>query len=275
MIRSPLPFLGQKTKCLKHFKKVLLDMQGDGFINNKTLFIDIFGGSGLLSHNIKQMFPNNRVIYNDYDNFKERLDNIEITESLRAEIYEVIQKNACLQINACLQKDACLQINEIIQNYINNNYYIDWLSLSPWLLFSFNYHFKLETFSENTYYNRIAKNSLVKGNYLEGVEFIRLDFLEVLNKYSNVKNKILILDPPYLKTTCKGYAQSFDIKKTILMLRNIQKPFILFSSERTELIDLIDLMDLIDLKPYKILYPFNRLNKNLNEYIIYTNNILI
>lgn len=268
MIRSPLPFLGQKTKCLKYFKEVILNMRGDGFINNKTLFVDIFGGSGLLSHNIKQMFPNNRVIYNDYDNFKERLDNIEITESLRAEIYEVIQKDGVIQ------KDACLQINEIIQNYINNNYYIDWVSLSAWLLFAYNYHSKLETLSKQTYYNRMAKKSLVKGNYLEGVEFIRLDFLEVLNKYSNVNNKVLILDPPYLKTTCKGYAQDFSIKKTILMLKNIQKPFVLFSSERTELLELLDFLDFLDLKPYKILYPFNRLNKNLNEYIIYTNNIL-
>ena len=275
MTRSPLPFLGQKTKFIKYFKEVLFNMQSDGFINNETLFIDIFGGSGLLSHTIKQMFPNNRVIYNDYDNFKERLDNIEITESLRAEIYEVIQKDATLQRDTYLQKNTYLQINQIIQNYINNNYYIDWISISAWLMFKYNYCYNLETLQKNKYYNRIAKKPLKKGNYLEGVEFIRLDFLEVLNKYNNINNKILILDPPYLKTNCEGYVSAFSIKKTILMLKNTQKPFILFSSERTELIDLIelfDLFDLIDLKPYKILYPFNRLNKQLNEYIIYTNN---
>ena len=35
-------------------QQVLQDLRSDGFINNETLFLDVFGGSGLIAHNIKQ-----------------------------------------------------------------------------------------------------------------------------------------------------------------------------------------------------------------------------
>ena len=71
--QSPLPFQGQKRKFVKHFKETL-----KGFPNNAT-YVDLFGGSGLLSHTIKQEKPLARVIWNDYDNFAHRLECIPIT----------------------------------------------------------------------------------------------------------------------------------------------------------------------------------------------------
>ena len=66
-IQSPLPFQGQKRNFLKQFKEGLQEF------DKSTIFVDLFGGSGLLSHCIKQQSPNARVVYNDYDNFSERL----------------------------------------------------------------------------------------------------------------------------------------------------------------------------------------------------------
>ena len=57
--------MGNKKNMLKHIKQVLQDMQRDGYINDETIFLDVFGGSGLISHNIKQWYPKNRVIWND------------------------------------------------------------------------------------------------------------------------------------------------------------------------------------------------------------------
>lgn len=78
--QAPLPFVGQKRMFVNEFRKVLKDLNG------KTTFIDLFGGSGLLSHVAKRTRPDARVIYNDHDNYRERLRNIDRTNSLLADL---------------------------------------------------------------------------------------------------------------------------------------------------------------------------------------------
>ncbi len=72
----PLPFVGNK----KYFSKIYLEFLDfallNGVINEQTIFLDCFGGSGWLSHITKQRFPKNRVIWNDYDNYQGRLEKI-------------------------------------------------------------------------------------------------------------------------------------------------------------------------------------------------------
>ena len=58
-LSAPLPFVGQKRMLAKEFMKVL-EQYPDG-----TLFVDLFGGSGLLSHITKSLKPHSTVIYND------------------------------------------------------------------------------------------------------------------------------------------------------------------------------------------------------------------
>ena len=48
-LSAPLPFVGQKRMLAKEFMKVL-EQYPDG-----TLFVDLFGGSGLLSHITKSL----------------------------------------------------------------------------------------------------------------------------------------------------------------------------------------------------------------------------
>ncbi|OOR88386.1 hypothetical protein B0183_10975, partial [Glaesserella parasuis] len=50
--QAPLPFIGQKRMFLKHFSQILndnIDGNGEGWT-----IVDVFGGSGLLSHTAKQ-----------------------------------------------------------------------------------------------------------------------------------------------------------------------------------------------------------------------------
>ena len=74
---APLPFLGQKRKWIRYLPELLQGNLFDkGFSDYKNgIFVDMFGGSGLLSHNIKQIFPNAEVIYNDFDKFTDYLTN--------------------------------------------------------------------------------------------------------------------------------------------------------------------------------------------------------
>ena len=47
--QAPLPFQGQKRRFLKPFKTALESFPAD------AVYVDLFGGSGLLSHTVKQM----------------------------------------------------------------------------------------------------------------------------------------------------------------------------------------------------------------------------
>ena len=68
--QAPLPFQGQKRRFLKSFKEALKSFPSD------AVYVDLFGGSGLLSHTVKSVYPEAKVIYNDFDNYSERLKNI-------------------------------------------------------------------------------------------------------------------------------------------------------------------------------------------------------
>lgn len=46
--RPPLVFMGNKKNMLNNIKQVLQDMQGDGYINDETIFLDVFGGFELI-----------------------------------------------------------------------------------------------------------------------------------------------------------------------------------------------------------------------------------
>lgn len=74
--RAPLPFVGQKRMFVSEFKKILKHF------DDKTIFVDLFGGSGLLSHITKRERPDAVVIYNDHDNYRGRLENIGRTNTL-------------------------------------------------------------------------------------------------------------------------------------------------------------------------------------------------
>ena len=62
----PLPFQGNKSIGRVKFLEIVKRIK-DG---NKKTFVDLFGGSLYLSYLIHQVFPEAKVICNDYDNYK-------------------------------------------------------------------------------------------------------------------------------------------------------------------------------------------------------------
>ena len=75
-LSAPLPFVGQKRMFASKFKEVLKQYPDD------AVYVDLFGGSGSLSHIVKHEKPDATVVYNDYDNYRKRLDNISRTNML-------------------------------------------------------------------------------------------------------------------------------------------------------------------------------------------------
>lgn len=84
-LSAPLPFQGQKRMLAKEFIKVLKQFP------RSTLFVDLFGGSGLLSHITKRVRPDATVVYNDFDNYRQRLASIPATNVLLSDLRQITE----------------------------------------------------------------------------------------------------------------------------------------------------------------------------------------
>ncbi|MDB0715356.1 DNA adenine methylase, partial [Bacteroides xylanisolvens] len=84
-LSAPLPFMGQKRMFAREFITVL------GQFPDSTVFVDLFGGSGLLSHITKCVRPDATVVYNDFDNYRQRLANIPATNVLLSDLRRIAE----------------------------------------------------------------------------------------------------------------------------------------------------------------------------------------
>lgn len=265
--KPPLPFMGNKRNMLKHIKQVLETMRADGEIDGESIFIDVFGGSGLVAHNIKQWYPRNQVLWNDYDNYQARLDHIAQTESLRAWIYEKVRD---IGHQNALPKHIKQEILAHIHALETQGEYIDYITLGSYLLFTGNYVRDFTELSKRTFYNQISAARLSAQGYLHGVERVSLDFIDLLESYKSYKNKCLILDPPYLQTQVGNYRAHFSLGQFFSLIERVQRPYLFFGSDRSDIIEAFEYLK----RYHKELagYTFNSaylLGGNNTDYIIY------
>ena len=265
--KPPLAFMGNKRNMLKHIKEVLHTLQCDGFINNQTLFLDVFGGSGLIAHNIKQWYPSNSVVWNDFDNYQKRLDHIQITEQLRAKIYAIVKGLRDDKI----QDKHKQEILAILQDFEDRGAFIDYITLSTYLLFSGNYVDNLKDFSKNTFYNRVTREPLQSRGYLVGVQRVQQDFKELLDSYAPIKNKVLILDPPYLQTQKGNYKAHFGLGQFFELIKRVAKPYLYFGSDNSDILEAFAYLKAYnkDLENYTFNTAFLTLGDKNVDYILY------
>lgn len=265
--QPPLSFMGNKRNMLKHIKAVLATMREDGQIDSETIFIDCFGGSGLISHNIKQWYPSNRVIWNDYDNYQERLNHIDTTEQLRQEMAKII--NDTIPNKDKIHPHTKEKILTLLQDKAQSGTFIDYTVIGTYLLFSGKYAKTYQELAKHTFYNGIASTPLNKEGYLAGVERTQADFIDLLESYKDITNKCLILDPPYLQTQKGNYTDSFQLAQFLALIERVQKPYIFFGSHRSDIMPCFAYLS----KYHKELanYTYKQANLNLKDtdYIIY------
>lgn len=82
--QAPLPFQGQKRRWNGAFKKALKEF------DDCNVFIDLFGGSGLLARMAKDARQDAVVYYNDYDDYQRRIDSIPQTNALLSDLREIL-----------------------------------------------------------------------------------------------------------------------------------------------------------------------------------------
>lgn len=123
---APLPFMGQKRKFLKQFKPALAQY------SDTATYVDLFGGSGLLSHTVKSIYPGAKVIYNDFDNYRERLENIDKTNQLIADLRVILKDSPKDKIILGDYKTKVLE--RVLLD--EKRGYVDYITLSSSILFS-------------------------------------------------------------------------------------------------------------------------------------------
>lgn len=231
--QAPLPFVGQKRMFLKHIEKVLNEnIVGDG---EGWIIIDVFGGSGLLSHIAKCLKPKAQVIYNDFDDYAQRVKHIDDINALRAEIYAVIKD---IPEEKRIPQALKEKIIHIIQHFEG---YKDLRCLTSWLLFSGQQIKTLEELFNKEFWNKIRKSDYPKAEgYLDGVEIVKQSFCDLIPQFGNNKKALLLLDPPYICTRQESYKKHFNLIDFLKLANSIRPPYIFFSSTKSEFLKFIE-----------------------------------
>ena len=228
---APLPFMGQKHKFIKEFKKVL------EYYPDDVTIVDLFGGSGLLSHTAKRAKPNATVIYNDFDNYQQRIANIPRTNALLERIREVTDE---LPAHKIIPSAAKTRIMELIAEEERTGF-VDYITLSSSLLFSVKYANNMGELSKETFYNRVRKSNYDADGYLDGLTIVRKDYKELFKDYCNKSNVLFLIDPPYLSTEAGTYTMRWKLGDYLDVLSVLQgNNFIYFTSNKSQIIELCE-----------------------------------
>ena len=235
--QSPLPFQGQKRRFNIAFKEALKSNFKDCVV-----FVDLFGGSGLLSNWAKAQYPNATVIYNDYDDYHLRVANIEHTNALLAQ-FRVILENA--PTDKVIAKEAKAAILKAIKQEKKRSGYVDYITISSSLLFSMNYATNYDDLSKQTMYNCIRKNDYeLAPDYLHGIEVVKMDYRELFDRWKHVSGVVFFIDPPYLSTDCSTYGNYWKLANYLDVLQCLKGTnYFYFTSNKSSILELTDWLE--------------------------------
>lgn len=235
---APLPFQGQKRRFIGSFSLAMKELKGK---QDVKIVVDLFGGSGLLSHTAKKIFPEAKVIYNDFDNYSLRLRNINNTNRLLSEIRIIVGDSP---------KDKkldSLSTKQIIDRIRDEELrgYVDYITLSSSLLFSAKYVTNLNELQAQTMYNNIRSSDydFDADEYLEGIDIVHCDYRELYNQFKDVPGVLFLVDPPYLSTDTKTYnSDKYWKLRDYLDVLNVLvgSSYFFFTSNKSSLIELCE-----------------------------------
>ncbi len=232
-LSAPLPFMGQKRMFAREYIKVLEQFK------DKAVFVDLFGGSGLLSHITKCKRPDATVVYNDFDGYRERLVNIPRTNSLLADLRGIAKD---VPRHKPIRDAARERILERLEREEREWGYVDYITLSSSLMFSMKYKTSLEGMRKETLYNTIRMTDYpLCADYLDGLAVVSCDYRELYERYKDVPGVVFLADPPYLSTevgTYKMYWRLADYLDVLNVLRD--KPFVYFTSNKSQIVELCE-----------------------------------
>lgn len=231
---APLPFQGQKRRFLKEFKTALNE-----FSKNAT-YVDLFGGSGFLSHTVKQHYPDAKVIYNDYDNYTYRLENIDKTNAIITDLRKILKDYPDAKRITGYYRD------QVLNRIKKESGFVDFITLSSSICFSMNYASSFNDLEKDSLYNNVKQSNYNADGYLEGVNRVQKDYRDLFSEYRNVPGVVFLLDPPYLSTDVSTYkkADYWKLADYLNVLKCIEDTsYFYFTSNKSQIIELCEWME--------------------------------
>ena len=226
---APLPFMGQKRMFIKEFRNVLKEFPDD------AVYVDLFGGSGLLAHVTKQEKPAAQVVYNDFDNYRQRLENVGRTNALLAELREMVKDYPRGKL---LPKELHERIIQRLEAEEATGF-VDYITLSSSLLFSMKYAVSLDALRKESFYNNVKMSDYVCEGYLDGLEVISMDYKALVAQYESVPNVVYLVDPPYLSTEVGTYRMCWKLSDYLDVLTILHgKSYVYFTSNKSDILEL-------------------------------------
>lgn len=234
-LSAPLPFVGQKRMFAKQFIEVIRQYPAG------TVFVDLFGGSGLLSHITKHFHPASRVIYNDFDNYRLRIDNIPRTNRLLESIRPIASQS---DRHKPITGEARERIFALLEQEEKENGFLDFITLSSSLMFSMKYKMSIEGMRGETLYNNVRKTGYEPcGDYLAGLEIVSCDYRELFEEFKDTPGVVFLVDPPYLSTDVGTYRMYWRLADYLDVLSVLPgHNFIYFTSEKSCIVELCEWM---------------------------------
>lgn len=231
---APLPFVGQKRMFAKEFIKVLRQYPED------TVFVDLFGGSGLLSHITKCQKPGATVVYNDFDDYRRRMVHIPQTNHLIADLRNMV--GDAVPRHRPITGELRERIFKRIEQEERTVGYVDFITLSSSLMFSMKYRLSVPEMRKEVLYNNIRKTDYREcADYLDGLEIVSCDYKDVFNRYKDTPGVVFLVDPPYLSTevgTYNMYWRMADYLDVLTVLAG--HSFVYFTSNKSSIIELCE-----------------------------------
>lgn len=224
---APLPFQGQKRRFIKDFKEVLKKF------DNITTVVDLFGGSGLLSHVTKRERPDVRVVYNVCD----RLANVATTNEILSRIRPILQG---VEREKKVPAEQRAQILAIISEYSEKGY-VDHITLGSSLLFSGKWAKTFQELSKETMYNVVRKADFDVSGYLDGLEVVHKDYRELFAQFKDDKDVLFLIDPPYLATDVVSYENYWKLSDYLDVLKLlVGTKYVYFTSNKSQIVELCE-----------------------------------
>lgn len=229
---APLPFQGQKRRYVGEFCRVL------GQIRDARIFVDLFGGSGLLSHIAKRERPDALVIYNDFDGYRTRLDNIPRTNALISDLRSIIGGGKSKS-----QRIASPQRDRILERIAAEDAagYVDYITLAANLCFPGKRATSHEELSRQTLYNNVVSSPYNASGYLDGLTIASCDYRELVARYRNRPDVVFLADPPYLSTDVSTYNMSWGLSDYLDVIASLAgQRYIYFTSSKSSIVELCE-----------------------------------
>lgn len=232
-LSAPLPFVGQKRMFAREFIKVL------GQYPDDTVFVDLFGGSGLLSHIAKCQKPGATVIYNDFDNYRLRLESIPRTNALLSDLRNIAEG---IPKHGRIRGKRREEIFSRLEREEREHGYIDFITVSSALMFSMKYKLSIPEMRKESLYNNIRKSDYPEvPDYLEGITVVSCDYRELFNRYKDTPGVVFLVDPPYLSTEVGTYNMYWKLADYLDVLTILSgHRFVYFTSNKSAIVELCE-----------------------------------